>query len=278
MLNCRSSSPWAVLALLVAALALAGCVEQDVLVKVKKDGSGTLVVRLLVSPQILSAMQTGRKGATLSLYDKRQAVAQAALLGQGVTFVRGKAIEGRNEKRTWRGMMVEYNFTNVNQLNLSNLKLGDGASMPNTNREGWSFAYQPGETNVLTIKPQFTLLDAGLTPVRTPGPGAGPEGGAPPANPPKLEQLRALFAGMRFSVYVRVDGEIVETDATHRLQSYGDTIPLLDFRMDKVLESEEALRALQAMQPGDGMQGLLSAKFPGVTFQDPRKELRISFR
>ena len=143
-----------ILILLLAMLGclLTGCLEYDALVHVNRDGSGTLKLKVLLSPQAVATLEGGRKGS-LRLYDKNQMVALATQLGKGVSFVRGKEYTAPN---SWRGMLVEYAFKDINGLDLNGLNRQGGLTRLATDKpQGYTFKFTPGEIAALEVTPHW---------------------------------------------------------------------------------------------------------------------------
>jgi hypothetical protein len=53
--------------------------------------------------------------------------------------------------------------------------------------------------------------------------------------------MKAMYAGMKLSVKVRVDGKIVSTNATHKDKN---EVTLTDMDFDVIMQNEEALQIL----------------------------------
>ena len=98
-----------ILPLVVLALGLAGCFQNEVVININPDGSGTIVETFLLTPAALEQMramqmQFSDDGEEFSLLDKDELTAQAAQFGDGVRFVsvtplKSDAGEGEEQER-----------------------------------------------------------------------------------------------------------------------------------------------------------------------------------
>jgi hypothetical protein len=239
------NSIWFVL-LLPVFLVLGGCFQVDTVVRLNPDGSGTVEETVMMSKafsaQMNSMMQgfggeeKGKEAKGIDLYDPAKLKAQAAAMGKGVTFVTGKRVT--DDK--FDGYKAIYAFTDINSLVL-NQKRGDG--MPG------GTAPEGGEPlSLVFVKGPPASLKMKHEPLKKPEPAkAGGEAaaGTPQASEAEMAKAREMFAGMRFSMALDVNGRIVRTNATHR---EGSRITLFDLDFEKLLGKPECLAGMKALQ------------------------------
>src|SRR5262245_29526109 len=117
------------------ALPTAGCINFETLVKVKADGSGTLVQTMTMNAETMEMMKAAEgdgakleagKPMALEPKDIEQAKAEAAKLGEGVTFVKAEPVDTPEAK----GMRAIYSFKDVTKLKVSQKPTPPGGPTP----------------------------------------------------------------------------------------------------------------------------------------------------
>lgn len=240
--------------LLLASLALLlpSCLRTSTVVRVKKDGSGTIVSRFHFSPETLAmldqlealggAFAGGAAGAgggpdlglirELAKPDEESLRADAAGFGEGVRYAKhelGKDDEG------WEGYAVVYEFDDIRRVRI------DQNSVPGKAKEfvksageeiraneggALSFAL---EGDVLTVSSSFAKdgMD-GLVDEKQIEQARGM--GVAPSEAVKM--AAGMAEGMRIGYFLRADGGIAETDAEH---VSGDLVVVSDVDLAKVM-------------------------------------------
>jgi tetratricopeptide (TPR) repeat protein len=245
---------------------LAGCIQLDMLVKLKPDGSGTVEETVLIAkdsmPGIqdmmkgivegmadqmqMKGMEAGKVGAGvrtfdngLDLFDEAKLREDARDMGEGVTYVSGERVE-RGEAQGYRAL---YAFSDVNQLRLSispsartPSNFGDTSNGPEAEQAFATFRFVKGPPSVLRIMVPEEMTSDILQPPQMPGSTAGRA--APMAVP---EQMKQMFKDMRMKMVVEVQGKILRTNATHR---EGSRITLMDVDFGKLLGQMETLQQI----------------------------------
>ena len=114
----------------LAMLMLVGCIEESVVVKVKRDGSGVVHVRsyqqkTTIGFSIGSAKQesSSEKDANEGVPAEEKLQAMAESLGKGV---RVESVEAKTNPQGWKGFEVVFAFDDVNELVLSDKLFGLG--------------------------------------------------------------------------------------------------------------------------------------------------------
>jgi hypothetical protein len=92
-----------------------------------------------------------------------------------------------------------------------------------------------------------------------------------------LEMMKPMVKGMRMSLVVSVNGEIVETNAKFRSEDHPNVITLMDMQMEKLLEQPNAAELIQHSGGADAA-ALAKLDIPGVQFETPGKEVLIRFK
>ncbi|HPX62069.1 MAG TPA: hypothetical protein PLN25_09935 [Deltaproteobacteria bacterium] len=268
---------------------LSGCFQVERTVVVKPDGSAMVEETFLMSKKALQAMSEafGEKGSAkqpdddFGLEDPKKLKAAASSMGEGVSFVRSEKISSEQ----FAGYKAFYSVADINKLTLSSAppKVNGKQEKADPSRAA-RFVFTPGDTATLQISSprpptakkaaEKTVTDGKL---KNSDSVAKPESKPqPPAGGKDMEMLRQFFEGMRFALSVRVEGEIVETNATHR---EGETVVLADIDFGKLLSiAPDELAKLSNAQNGDMQQAMEMLKhLPGVKV-DLNEQIRIRFR
>jgi len=241
-------------AAIVAMFGLTGCLQMEQVVKLKPDGSGTVEETVVLSKAGLAAMEQmigafaaggdkKKEGAPAmpDLYDEAKLKAAASKMGEGVTFVSAKKIDGEQGK----GFTAIYAFTDVNKLKLDQnpgeaLPDSGGPKPAGNKKEPILFQFDKGSPAQVTLKmpaPEFKPKEK------------QPEGMEDMA----MQMMQQMFKDMRISIVVEVQGTISETNAEYR---DGSRVTLMDMDFNKVMANPEKFKALAKANP----QSLQEAK------------------
>lgn len=224
---------------------LASCFQNETVIHLNKDGSGTLTEETAFGPQAVEMLtqlaQLGGGGGggdpLADLVSEEKAKARAATLGEGVTFEKIEAA-GQNG---FKGGKATYKFEDINKLKLSpdsstkNVMPEMPGAPPEAKKESkpLGFKYDGGKL-VLSI-PEPEKPEAPAEEV----PGAPGEIG-----PDEEAQAKALLGNMKISLKLVVEPGIAETDATH---VDGNTITLTEMDFGKIIEKPGAIQKLSKM-------------------------------
>jgi len=287
-------------------LLLQGCVQDDIRVSVRPDGTGTIEEKLLISNTVREFMESmadagekespeektdaGPKKDTAK--DKKaekpdeiakmmeDAKKKSSLFGSGVRFV--SAVPEKTEEAA--GYRAVYAFDDIRQI-----RIGKDKSRGTASPEG-----KPEEKDSAddAIRFEFTKATGGtpaLLTVRLPEKAKDTnkekavqdtgkkETAAPeqPMDPKTLEMMQALFKGMRMSVSVRIEGSIVETNATWRADR---DLTLMDLDFEKILGNQELMKKMTVGKPESfaDMKAMFH-KVEGLKFE-LRNPMTVSFQ
>ncbi len=237
---------------LVVLLSATSCVRTSTVVRVKKDGSGSIVARYHFSPEMLAMVdQLGALGGALfnpqggaaggpdiglirdlAKPDEASLKADAAGYGEGVRYAKHEP--GKDEEG-WEGYSVVYEFDDIRKLRI------DQSSMPGKAKDFVESAgeeLKPGEGgglafdlvgDLLTVKSSFAKegMDGLVDPKQieqAKGMGMAPS--------EAMKMSAGMTKGMRVGFFLRAENGIAETDADHVT---GDLIILSDADLSKVL-------------------------------------------
>lgn len=271
---------FALVPVLVAAVAASACITSTTTVKVRTDGSGTVEQVMLMNTAMMeqvgqmfaSQMGATTKGSSTTAkssnpfgdaFDETKMKAEIAKM-KGVRLVSRTPIK----QDGFEGMKVVLAFDDVNQLALDENVGGKSSKDPMR----VSLAKNAAGASVLTIHfPDTPGKEA-----------AGPKAGATTQKAPKAEDLamaQMFFKGFRVQMSVEVEGTLIRSSSPY---VEGNTVTLLDLDMEKLFENPEALGSLDGLPFGPGMSvsgaraALAKSGVKGIKVNEPT--VTIEFR
>ena len=277
---------------LLCILVTAGCVENAMLLKVKKDGSGSITYRVFMSKDILDMMQGMAAGMAAEMGEGAEvpevdpfAEMKEGLAGQFGDAAKLVSSRDTENKKGWKGFEAVYAFDDVNQLNLADIQSMEGSG-PSMGEVGtpYRFAFTGGDVATLKIVPATAAmepeeaeaaLDQAAEGLGAEGLGAEMEG-MQAMGEAGLAMMKPMMEGMRVSFLVMVDGEVVETNSRFQSSKRPNVITLMDISMDKVFDHPEASKLM--MQGENDVAKLAELNVPGVRLEDPTQEITVSFK
>lgn len=264
----------------VAIFLLAGCFQVSTVVRVNPDGSGTVVETMLLSKKMIARMnemmqgfagEDGAKPEPIDMFEPAKLKAQAAGMGEGVTYLSAE----RAETAEYSGYTATYAFKDINKLKL-NQQSGEsvGGAGGKTPSLPVLFHLTKGSPATLTIE-----QPRGKNPAKT---AEAPEAEAKTPQAAKgaisdeeAKQMLEMFMGMKMTLAVEVNGAIIETNATYR---DGKRITIVDLDLAKFgssLPQMEKLKLLKGSSAADARE--LMKDFPGMKM-DLNDSLKVVFR
>lgn len=257
-------------------LLLQACIQDDIRISVLPDGTGTIEEKLLISNTVKEFMESmtnaaekegqeetpdatpkkdGRKGTKPEKPDEiakmiKEAREKSPQFGTGVRFV--SVVPEKTESAA--GYRAVYAFDDVRQIRIGKEKKHEdtapkGKPAEKAKRDDairFEFAKAAaGSPALLTVRLPEETKD--LSKEKTSPDAAKKETAAQePMDPKTVEMMQTLFKGMRMSVSVRIEGSIIETNATWR---QGTEITLMDFDFEKILGNKDLMQKMTAGKP-----------------------------
>lgn len=239
------------LALVLLTIGLAGCFQDEIVIKVRPDGSGTIEQAFVLTQAAVEQMRQMQAGfdpdTPFSVLDEDELREKAAEFGEGVRFVSAEPLETAGGE----GYRAVFAFDDVTALNVQPGN-NDGPSLGGEGtQEGVRFAFEPGSPARLRI----LVPQEGDTASETP---PAPADSAQVAG--AVEMMRAILDGLHVRLIVEPQGTIAETDAAFHDDGQ---IVLTDVSGDALLADREVLEHL-AVNPNSGQARSLIAELPGV--------------
>jgi hypothetical protein len=259
--------------LLALSLALMGCFESIVLLRVNKDGSGTIEETVVISDAFMELMKSfgGEEEGEEEKepINEQELIDKAASMGEGVRYVSAEPVKTDRGS----GYKAIYSFSDINDVRI-NQNPGENVSPPpmGGEEEGpveeWlRFNFRGGKTATLEI---IYPRDMEMEQEEEPSEGEADMD----SNPEMMEMMRELYQDMHIRIAVEVNGEIAETNASYVEDS---TVTLMDIDFAKILQDEEKFKELMNANPStvEEMKELVKDN-PGIKVEI-QDSIRIRF-
>lgn len=247
---------------IITTAAMTSCFEQDNNTKLSKDGSGTIVESTIVGAQFAQMMKGQmEQGGQNDMTDEGKYRDKVKRMGEGVEFV---GLETKDADDGGLVITATYKFADISKL--KGPMSDDESAAPVT------FDYEKGDTNKLTINlPQAPKAAEGAKD------GEGEEAAEEEltdemkaAQKQQMQMMAGMAQGMKISMTLEVDGEIVKTDADH---VEGNKVTLMAMDIGAILANEEALDMLDSPDDMNDVSTLreLASKIEGLKIEGDEK-------
>lgn len=274
----------------VAAFALSGCLQNETTVRVKPDGSGTIVEETFLSAQMMAMLgglgglggdqDKPAKDPLDEMFGQDKAKAKAAKLGDGVTLDKIEKIEKDGKK----GARTTYKFADISKLKLrtddatSGMNEGMGGTPPDAAATEGTPAPETGKKKGDPIR--FQMANGKLT-ITMPRPDITKQDASkdlPADETPKVNDadnaqgelmMKTLLADMKIAIRVVAESGIASTDASH---VEGNTVTLMEMNFGDLVSSPAAMKTLEKLKgksPDDVAAALKGIK--GVKMETKEK-------
>jgi len=226
-----------------------GCIDYSSTVKLNSDGSGTIEEAVLVSGAFLQMMNSfaqsfGDSSETensFDIFDEDELKQQALDIGKGVKYVSGEKIKVDNRE----GYKAIYSFEDVSKLKLSENpeeKMPGDEMMDDGEAESGFITFNFKKGNPATLEvffPEEKVEEE--SEVET---GDEYEGGT--SDEMMDEQMKMIMKDFRFSMNLKVNGDIVETNATN---VDGNVVTFFKMDFGELLNMPDKFKELQKKEP-----------------------------
>jgi hypothetical protein len=215
-----------------------GCLQSDATLHVKGDGSGTMEMSLLVNDSMASMMTAGTataEGEEPRIMSDAELIARGSQLGEGVRFVSSEKLE----QPGFQGVKAVYEFDDIRKIRMQ-MSPSDDPSQ--TASEPITFGFMPAKDGVAHLS-----IHIPSDPTKTDS--AAPSDSSAKPTAEEIEQMSAIFGGLRISAKLVTDGEIVKTNSPYQ---EGSTVTLLEMDFDQLLSDVDKLTEVVSLgQPKD---------------------------
>jgi hypothetical protein len=264
----------AILYAIIASVFLCGCIQNDTVIHVKPDGSGTIEDTVKLSNALIESLQNISKGLAEGVADAnadakdnvkdkdgakdkdkaevhdpiqtmmKDAQSREKQYGPDVKFVSATPVK----TETMSGYKAIYAFKDINTLRINQNpenKTGmpaDGKDKSQKKEEIIRFKFVKGPISTLTVtmpeveKDKKTANDVKQDQQYNKG----------EADPGSAEMTKMIFRDMSIRLVLEIEGTIIKTNATYRDKSQ---LTLIDMNFGKIIENAKAFEKLNALQP-----------------------------
>ena len=263
---------------LIAALTV-GCISVDSVVKVKADGTGTLEQTMLINTSAMGMMSMmgggeGKAGAPkldpTTMFSKEKLAAEAASMGEGVTFVSSEPVTQGEMK----GVKAIYAFKDFNTLSVSTAlpDMDQGSMQAKGKGEKLPMVLtRKGGTSVITMDMLNELAKA-----EAKGETVKKPEGTPEMPKEMMAMLAPMFKDMRVAISLEPQGTLVRTNATH---VQGQRITLFDVAFGEIFADPKGVEKLEALGNNPSIDQIRTALkgMKGIKINEVEK-LEIEFK
>jgi hypothetical protein len=284
----QNSRPFRSILLICSVLLLSGCIKNKILIKVKSDGSGNIVITRIFSKEVvamfqaqMSEMKEEYQSEEMGIdipenpfYNEKMLKREALMFGPGVTFVEAREYT----KAGARGSIAVYSFTDINdifvnlesmgpenQMSMAYGEMEDDDEVAEKEDDAFEFSLVKGQVNKLRILcPDYPEIEPEEEAeedtefdesVDESMPSSEVEmlmaGGNPfgfTGNETQAEAVQRMFKGTLVSLAVEVDGTLVKSDASYQHGSKKERCILAEIDMDELMSSPAGRKVLNPME------------------------------
>lgn len=236
-------------------LAAAGCLQGQRLIKVKANGSGT-IVDTVQAQGMMAAMAEMDKSSPAEKKAKKETKLKerAAAMGPGVTLVSYQAPAKNGPE------VITYAFTDITKIKVdATPDSSENDAKPDASEQGERLTFKlakAGGRNVLTV------MGAGPKPGKKAD--AKPEDKAAKEAAAQMQagamaMMKTMMKGLKMSTVVEVEGSLVKTNSPH---AQGSRVTLLDIDFDQLAADEASFKKFSEM--GDDPKKFDAAALKGI--------------
>jgi hypothetical protein len=256
------------LAWVPAVLMAVGCMQGERVIRIKGDGSGTIVDTVRLGEQAKS-MFAGLEQMDQTPADQKKAKKEAALKAKGtamgLTFVSDVTTKDGADQLTW-------SFQDITKVKVPPFpdppSAGDSKSDSKEEPLTFRFSKVGGHSVLTVVRPAEKAKTAATTPAKpAPKPAGKPEDDAK-----QIAQMKMMLAGLKMTTLVEPDGTLVKTSSPFVT---GQRVTVVEIDFDKL--DEKTLMKLQAS--GKSPDEMDPAELAGLTgIKWPKGEVTVEFQ
>lgn len=237
--------------LFVFASLITGCIDVDINVKVKSDGSGIIEEKIIIGNKFIDVMKemaSQMGGSTEDLeniggIDEVKLKAEAADFGEGVRFVRAEEINNSGGK----GYLAIYEFDDITKIRIDEdpmSKMPDETQMmapqgEDSGEDDVSFSFTKGDVSTLQITLREKDEDFDMDTESDEDEGSDEISGDD-------KKVLEILKDMKIAITLEIDGTIVEENASF---IDGNKITILQMDFGKLIENKDELNKFLKTKP-----------------------------
>ena len=258
-----------------AAVFFNGCIQIETTLFVKKDGSGTINERVVMSKTFVNMLkefahsfQDSTSTDEFALFKEDEIISDAQNYGADVSYVSHNFISEEN----WEGYTAVYAFNDVSKIKLTpdpddKVEVGMGEEKTTQAKDYYYFSFIKGDIPELIIDRPEIQMDEG----------EGEESEqdeTQEANDQLGDEFIKMMEGMSIKVKVGIEGEILNTNATY---VDGSEVTLFQMDLSEMMKDKDNFKEFTSKQPEnvEEMKEFLK-KFPSMKLEI-EKPVKIKF-
>ncbi len=241
---------------------LSGCIQDNMVLNIKPDGSGTIEETVLMGNSFIEMMQGLTKGMSEQGGEDKgkaegakpksdesvitemmeKAKTNAKDFGEGVKFVSAKPAK----TQTASGYTAVYSFQDISKVTLSQ---NPGKKSPGESKKEDAEAVKNDTIRFAFKKGAVSQLSVMMPPPKTEEKKDRKdeaEKKKEAEDPNALEMMKSMFKDMKVSIVLNMMGDIVNTNATYRT---GKRVTLIDMDFGKLVNDMPLLKKINEAQP-----------------------------
>lgn len=265
--------------IVVFTLLLVGCIQVDTTINVKKDGSGTINEKVLMSKAFVNMMKefaaafddsSTASDEEFSLFEDDEIISDAKEYGSGVQYVSHSFIS--NDE--WEGYEAIYSFDDVSKIRVlpdpdSKMAMSEGATETEDTSDYYYFKFNKGDVSELIIdRPEIGFSEGTVD--------ADSSEEVTEQNDEELgEEALKMMDGMKINIAVKIDGDISSTNASY---VEGSTVTLFHMNLGEMMKNKEAFKEFKSNEPKniEEMKRFME-KFPDMKIEI-QKPVSVKFK
>lgn len=258
---------------------LAGCLQVDTTINLKKDGSGTINEKVLMSKTFINMMKefamAFQDSATseeeeFSLFKDEDIISDAKEYGNDVKYLSHSFIS--NDE--WEGYEAIYSFDDIAKIKIqpdpdSKVAMSEDETESEDGGEYYFFKFKEGDVSELIIdRPEIDFNKDSLEEESS-------EEVTEQSDDELGDEALKMMEGMKINIAVKIDGEISSSNATY---VDGSTVTLFQMNLSEMMKDKEAFKEFKNQEPKniEEMKQFIE-KFPGMKIEI-QKPVSVKFK
>jgi hypothetical protein len=245
---------------------LVGCLQVETTINVKKDGSGTINEKVLMSKTFVNmikefsqAFQDSASTEEFSFFKDDEIAADAKDYGDDVKYVSHTLVN--NDQ--WEGYQAVYSFNDITKIKIqpdpdSKVGMDEEGTETTEDNEYYFFKFKKGDVSELIIDRPDIEFDADSNKVSEPD-------NSDQNDEEMEEEFLKMMEGMKINIALQVDGKIISTNASYVDDS---EITLMQMDFGEMMKNKENFKEFKSKEPKsiEEMKEFLG-KFPGMKIE-----------
>lgn len=255
---------------------LAGCLQVETTINVKKDGSGTINEKVLLSKTFVNmikefaqAFHDSASTEEFSFFKDDEIIADAKDYGDDVKYVSHKLISND----LWEGFQAVYAFNDITKIKIqpdpdSKVGMSEEGTETTANKDYYFFKFKKGDVPELIIDRIPIDLTSELKESK--------DSASSEQNDEEMgEEFLKMMEGMKINIALQVDGKITSTNASYVDDS---KITLMQMDFGEMMKNKESFKEFKNKEPKniEEMKEFLE-KFPGMKIE-VEKPISVKFK